>query len=75
METTATDQYLTRAEVEQRVRLKRSAIYAAIARGEFPAPFRSGAKSVRWLEREIEEWLASRPRALGVRALARQEAA
>lgn len=74
MEKTVTDRYLTRVEVEARVRLKRSAIYAMIARGDFPAPFRFGSKSVRWLEREVTEWLASRPRALGVRAR-RQDAA
>lgn len=76
MSQTNTDRYLTRAEVEQRVGLKRSAIYAMVARGDFPAPFKLGAKSVRWLESEVAAWMASRPRALGARAArARQDAA
>ena len=73
METTATDRFLTRAEVEQRVGLKRSAIYALMRRGDFPAPFQLGAKSVRWSAREVEAWCAARPRSHGARA--RHEAA
>ena len=66
---------MTRAEVERLVGLKRSAIYAMMRRGDFPAPFQLGAKSVRWSKREVIEWMASRPRSHGDRARARQEAA
>ena len=37
--------------------------YEAIARGEFPAPVRLGARAVGWRRSEIEAWLAARERA------------
>ena len=60
-------QLLTLREVERRVSLKRSSIYRAMRatpRG-FPLPIKIGPKSVRWIAAEIEDWLASRPRATG----------
>lgn len=45
------------AEVERRVGLKKSAIYARIDRGEFPAPVRDGGAS-RWLSNEIDAYVA-----------------
>lgn len=35
-------------------------LYAAIARGEFPAPVRLGARAVGWRRSDVEAWLASR---------------
>ncbi len=60
-----TDRLLTRPEVEDRVRLTRSSIYRNMRKGLFPLPIRIGPKAVRWRESEIEQWLASQPRAAG----------
>ena len=58
----STDRLLRRADVEARVGLARTSIYRKMGDGSFPRPLRVGAHAVRWSEREIEEWLASRPR-------------
>jgi prophage regulatory protein len=47
-------------EVKVRVGLSRSTIYAAVSQGSFPRPIRLGARSVGWLEVEIEAWLSER---------------
>ena len=59
------DRLLTRADVEHRVGLKRSAIYRLMREGQFPVPLKIGPRAVRWPSSEIEEWLASLPRATG----------
>lgn len=59
------DKLLTRSEVEQRVRIRRSTIYREMRRGEFPTPIRIGAKAVRWKSSEIDHYIENRPRALG----------
>jgi prophage regulatory protein len=52
---------LTRAQVERRVGLKRSAIYDRMARGLFPKPVPDEAgRSVRWVESEIDAYVAAR---------------
>ena len=40
--------------------LRRSAIYAAIARGEFPQPLKIGKRASAWRRSDIEAWLESR---------------
>ncbi|MBK6744292.1 MAG: AlpA family transcriptional regulator [Hydrogenophilales bacterium] len=51
---------LRRRQVEQRVGLTRSPIYARIKAGTFPKPISlGGGKAVGWLEGEIEAWLAA----------------
>ena len=51
---------LTRAEVERRTGFKRTAIYARIAAGTFPAGLRDPETgSVRWLESEVSAWIAA----------------
>ena len=78
MDQTLTDRLLTRRQVSERVGLGRSAIYARMAGGGFPRPIDLGPKCVRWSEREIEQWIAARPRSHGGRAVstrARQDAA
>lgn len=40
--------------------LSRSSIYKFVGDGRFPRPIRLGARSVAWLEREVEAWLAER---------------
>ena len=57
------DRLLTRAEVERRTGLGRTAIYRMMRAGEFPEPYRVGRTAVRWSELEIEAWsLLSRAR-------------
>lgn len=50
-------------EVMELVRKKQSSIYGAIVKGTFPAPLRLGTRSVAWLEKDIHNWILSRPRA------------
>ena len=59
------DRLLTRAEVEERVGLKRSSIYRGMRAGQFPVPIKVGSRAVRWVLSEVELWLAERPRATG----------
>ena len=47
-------------QVEKRVGLSRSTIYAKIAAGEFPAPIALSARAVGWLESDIIAWIESR---------------
>lgn len=51
---------LRRPEVELRTGLSRSAIYALMAKQQFPAAFPLTAKAVGWLESSIETWIAER---------------
>jgi prophage regulatory protein len=52
------ERVLLRAEVEKRVGLSRSPLYARIKRGEFPRPIRRGSsKAVGWLESEVDAWI------------------
>lgn len=51
---------LRRREVERRVGRSRSSIYALIADGRFPRPVRVGARAVRWVEAEVDSWIAAR---------------
>jgi prophage regulatory protein len=57
---------IRRREVEARVGLSRSTIYAKLngsRPGEldptFPRPIKIGARAIGWLEDEIESWLAA----------------
>lgn len=52
---------LRRKQVEDRVGLSRSPIYARIKEGTFPKPVRLGGKrAVGWIEAEIDGWLQAR---------------
>jgi prophage regulatory protein len=60
---------LRRQEVEQRTGLSRSTLYAKMSHDAkrpalfdpaFPRPVRLGARAVGWLEKDIDDWLASR---------------
>lgn len=51
---------LRRRQVEERVGLSCSTLYAGIAAGTFPKPIQLGAQSVGWLESEIDAWLRDR---------------
>lgn len=53
--------FLTRAEVERRVGLRRSAIYRRMREGRFPQPVHDiDSATVWWLESEIEAWQRAR---------------
>ena len=44
----------------------KTSIYRWMAAGKFPLAVRLGDHSVAWWEDEIDEWLASRPRAVSL---------
>lgn len=51
---------LRRKKVEARTGLARSTIYQHVRAGTFPAPISLGAKSVGWIEAEVNAWLEAR---------------
>jgi len=58
----ATDDRLLRLpDVEAMVGLKRSAIYARIAAGQFPAACALGGGAVRWRASEVQAWIKGLP--------------
>ena len=54
------DTLLTIEEVGSRIRLAKPTIYKLIREGKFPQQLHLSANKVVWLEREVDEWLASR---------------
>ena len=50
-------------DVTRMTALSRSTIYQAIHDGGFPKPLRTGARGVAWVEQEVLDWIAARPRA------------
>lgn len=56
----ASETILRIREVQSKVGLKKSALYALIAKGAFPRPVKLGERAVGWRTSEIEAWLASR---------------
>ena len=64
------DTLLTRPQVEARCGLSTSSVYRLMREGLFPEPIRVGRRAVRWPASEIDEWLATRPRATGDRPAA-----
>ncbi|MCF6099823.1 helix-turn-helix transcriptional regulator [Mesorhizobium muleiense] len=64
----AVQNILRRGEVERATGLPRSTIYDKIAKGEFPKPIKLGARSVGWLEQDIDAWQQKLIRAGGVAA-------
>jgi prophage regulatory protein len=49
-----------RREVEALTGKKRSTLYDAISKGDFPRPVKIGARAVGWMEADIAEWQAAR---------------
>ncbi len=47
-------------EVKARTGLSRSTIYLRMSEGAFPEPISLGARSVGWIESEINAWIAQR---------------
>ena len=54
---------LTLRDVTAATALSRSAVYALMAESRFPKPIRIGSRAVRWVESEVLDFIASRPRA------------
>lgn len=54
----ASDRLLKIAEVKSRVGLGKSTIYALVAEGRFPRPYKLTPKAARWSEQEIADWIA-----------------
>ncbi len=40
--------------------LSRSSIYEGVRKNTFPAPIKLGARSVGWLQSDVEAWVAAR---------------
>lgn len=59
---------LRRPEVERRTGLSRSTIYAAVGKGDFPAPVRITKRAVGWREADIDQWIQTRTEAQPGRA-------
>ena len=53
---------LTLGEVMQMTALSRSAVYALMGTAQFPPPTRISRGAVRWVEQEVLDFIASRPR-------------
>jgi len=47
-------------EVIEKTGLARSTIYNLISQGKFPKQIELGARSVGWVDTEIEEWLLAK---------------
>ena len=58
-----TDRLLRTSDVLERTSVSRRTIYDWMRDGLFPRPIQIGPRAVRWLESEVDEWFASRPRA------------
>lgn len=51
-------------EVLDRVGLSKSTLWRYINEGDFPSPIKLGPRATGWIEREVDEWIASRSRAV-----------
>jgi len=52
--------FLRLTEVIERTGLSRSTIYKLMAEDDFPPNVSLGARSVAWVEQEVEDWIFSR---------------
>jgi len=59
-ETLQKEHFLRLTEVMKRTGLSRSAIYLNINEGNFPQSVNLSARSVAWLESEIDAWMQAR---------------
>ena len=57
-----TTRLLTLRDVMHMTGLSRSAVYELMAQSRFPKPIRIGRRAVRWVEQEMLDFIASRPR-------------
>ncbi len=59
-ETSKKERFLRLADVMARTGLSRSYIYLSISEGNFPQNVNLSARSVGWLESEIDAWMQDR---------------
>lgn len=59
-EATPQETLLRLTDVIKRTGLSRSSIYLSISQGNFPASINLGARSVAWIESEIDQWIQDR---------------
>jgi prophage regulatory protein len=59
VEPNETDRLIRLSEVKQRVGLGKTLIYAMIAEGRVPKPYKITPAAARWSEREIGEWVSA----------------
>ena len=62
MSSDANRKILRLPDVKARTGLSRSTIYLRLAAGQFPRPVSLGARSIGFVEAEIDEWIAERIR-------------
>ena len=55
-----TNEILRKPRVLALIGIGNTSLYAAIKRGDFPAPVKLGLRAVGWRRSDIENWLASR---------------
>ena len=53
---------LRRRDVEILTGLSRSTLYAMMANGKFPSPIKLGERAVGWQDKDLADWIASRPK-------------
>ena len=53
-------QLLSPAEVAARLAVRRSKLFLLAKRADFPRPVRLGARTVRFVEDEVDAWIAAR---------------
>ena len=56
----AISRILRRKQVEERIGLARSSLYALIAANQFPRPVQLSVRAVGWREADVNAWLESR---------------
>jgi len=59
LDTPKPENFLRLSDVMKRTGLSRSSIYLNIKKGHFPKNISIGARSVGWLESEINAWMQS----------------
>ena len=55
-----TNEILRKPRVLALIGIGNTSLYAAIKRGDFPAPVKLGVRAVGWRRSDIDNWLASR---------------
>ena len=59
-ESSMSPKIIRREEVEQRIGLACSTIYAMMAAQKFPRPVKIGRRAVGWIEEDIQNWLSDK---------------
>lgn len=57
----ALDELLSAARVVAVTNRSRAALYRDVASGDFPAPIKTGRRSIAWRASDIRAWMQSRP--------------